>query len=486
MTDRPNAAVRTAAIVLAAGLGTRFGGQKLAATLDGRPILQHVLDALAVAGLEDPVVVLGPDADVLASTVAWRAARHIRNAHPEHGLSRSLQLGWEAVMSATPPPDLVIVALGDQPLLDPAVVLQLLAEPLDASRPVVSARHADGSRNPVRLEPSAASLVAEASGDHGLGPVLDRRPELVRERLIPTPNPDVDSPDDLVRLIAADWATRVRANAEQVERVRATPDGADFYAPVTRIFIADPGRQDDAVLEALLAITGLEDTWLDIGAGAGRYALPIARASHEVIAIDPSASMLAALRSGAAEAGIANVRSIQGRWPPDDELRADLGPDPVADVTLIAHVGYDVEAIVPFVDAMESTARRRCVAVLMVESPAAIAAPFWPLVHGESRVGLPALPQFLELLAARRAKPEIIMVTGERRQWTNRDEVLGFLRRQLWTAPGTPADHRLGDAIDLLAIARSDGSLELADPANREIGVVSWSAIGGASPVPVG
>ncbi|MEO8463236.1 MAG: NTP transferase domain-containing protein, partial [Chloroflexota bacterium] len=48
---------RITAIVLAAGQSTRFGGRKLTATLDGLPLLQHVLDALAAAGISDPVVV---------------------------------------------------------------------------------------------------------------------------------------------------------------------------------------------------------------------------------------------------------------------------------------------------------------------------------------------------------------------------------------------------------------------------------------------
>jgi len=482
--DRRGAPSRATAIVLAAGLATRFGGNKLAAGLDGRPVLQHVLDALAAAGIEDPVVVLGRDAELLEATIAWRAARPIRNAHPELGLSRSLQLGWDAAMSATPQPDVAVVALGDQPYLDPGVVLELLAEPLDSARPVVTARHADGSRNPVRLEPAAAGLVLGASGDRGLGPLLDGRPDLVREHLVSGENPDVDEPSDLVRMVAADWASRVRANAEQVERFRAAPEGADFYAPVTRMFVADPGRQADPVLAAIVAIAHPDDTWLDIGAGAGRYALPLGRVVREVIAVDPSESMLGALREGAGAAALANIRALPGRWPPDSALRAAIGSDPVADVSLIAHVGYDVEAIVPFVEAMENASRRHCVAVLMVESPAAIAAPFWPIVHGEERVGLPALPQFLELLAARRAGHGVEMVAGEGRRWANRDELLGFLRRQLWTVPGTSADRRLEDALGAMTSGTADGAVELRDSVARDIGIVRWPVASGSSSHP--
>ena len=116
-------------------------------------------------------------------------------------------------------------------------------------------------------------------------------------------------------------------------------------------------RTDDPVLDRLLTEARPTDTWLDVGAGAGRFALPIARRVRDVVAVDPSERMLAALQEIAAEHGIANVRSIIARWPMPDA--------PSADVVLIAHVGYDVEAIGPFVSALEAAARRRCLAVLM-------------------------------------------------------------------------------------------------------------------------
>jgi CTP:molybdopterin cytidylyltransferase MocA len=466
--------VRIAAIVLAAGAGRRFGGGKLLAMLEGKPLLQHVLDALAVAGIDDPVVVLGTDAPALETDIDWRGARRVRNPEPERGLAGSLQIGWQAAMSVKPDPRAVLVVLGDQPRLDPATLRALIAQPLDPSRPVTVAVHADGARNPVRLEPEAASLVAGARGDRGLGPLIDVRPEVVRTIDVGGSNPDIDERSDLVEILTEDWAHRVRANAAQVDRVREVPDGRDFYRSVSRMFVADPARERDPVLDALLALARRTDAWLDIGAGAGRYALPLARRVEVVIAIDPSASMLDGLRSGAAANDIDNIDAHEGRWPPDDRLRAELGASPLADVALIAHVGYDVEAIAPFLDTMEEAAIRQCVAVLMDRSPASVAAPFWPIVHGEERVPLPAMPEFLELLQARGVSPAVTGVASERRIWTDRDELLAFLRRQLWTAPGGAADQRLTSALDALIATADDGSVTLPGGPTLEIGVVSW------------
>ena len=58
-----------------------------------------------------------------------------------------------------------------------------------------------------------------------------------------------------------------------------------------------------------------DDVVLDIGAGGGRYALPLALVSREVIAIEPSDGMRQVLSAGMAEHRIHNVQVVDGRWP---------------------------------------------------------------------------------------------------------------------------------------------------------------------------
>ena len=87
----------TVGLVLAAGAGSRFGGGKLLATIGGRPVLQHVLDALAEAGVGESVVVLGRDAERIEAAIDWGGARRVVNPDPERGLSSSLQVGFDAI-----------------------------------------------------------------------------------------------------------------------------------------------------------------------------------------------------------------------------------------------------------------------------------------------------------------------------------------------------------------------------------------------------
>lgn len=195
---------RTTAVVLAAGRGSRFGGDKLLATLRGRPLLQHALDALADAGVDDPIVVARGDAVRDAPGLTLRAARLVANPDPDRGLASSLQIAWHAAMSTEPAPDAVLVLLGDQPDVSPRVIAAVLAEPLDPARPLVAARYAEGGgHNPVRIERGAERHVLDARGDRGLGPVLESQPSLVRWIDAHGRNPDVDRPSDLAALEAS-------------------------------------------------------------------------------------------------------------------------------------------------------------------------------------------------------------------------------------------------------------------------------------------
>ncbi|MCZ7576190.1 MAG: class I SAM-dependent methyltransferase [Dehalococcoidia bacterium] len=260
------------------------------------------------------------------------------------------------------------------------------------------------------------------------------------------------------------WALQVRRNREQADQFRDVPERPDFYAPVAGGFKSDPRRTDEPALDTLRSLVIPGESWLDIGAGGGRYALPLALAGARVTALDPSSAMLSVLREAAAEYSVSGVETVQQRWPADGV--------PVADVAFIAHVSYDIEELGPFLDAMEAHARRLCVAVLLARAPSAAAEPFWPPVHGVVRNPLPALTEFLTLLLAR---GKIFSVwLGERAAvaYPSPEAALGFLRQQLFIEPGGEKDARLVAAMDR-APRTADGRLMLTTEPTP-LGVVTW------------
>ena len=192
---------------------------------------------------------------------------------------------------------------------------------------------------------------------------------------------------------------------------------------------------------------------------------------REVIAVEPSAGMRGALRTGMGEHGIANVRVVAGAWPESIERLGDL---PAADVGMIAHVGYDIEAIGPFLDAMEAATRERCVAVLTDRSPASVADPFWPLVHGEDRVPLPALPDLLEVLHSRAAARRRSSASSDRRARSTRCRPSRRSSAASCSSPRAARRTSTSGRCCPTASSNRDGGWTLLDPPAGSIGIVTW------------
>ena len=261
------------------------------------------------------------------------------------------------------------------------------------------------------------------------------------------------------------WARMVRANREQAERFREKPERSDFYAPTAAIFKADPRRIGETALDILRSIACGGETWMDIGAGGGRYALPLALIVREVIAVEPSAAMRSALLQGIQDYNIRNIRLIEGRWPVKDP--------PAADVALIAHVGYDIEDIGPFLEAMEASTRRLCVAIFTDRAPSSAAERFWPGVHGEKRHPLPSLREFLVLQVARGRLCEVRLATQPLPGYQNREMLLAFLRQQLFIEPDGAKEQVLKQLVEQ-EVKEKDGRFSL-NPDPTTLGIVVWS-----------
>ena len=100
-------------------------------------MLQHVLDAMADAGVGDVVVVLGDDAAAIEGAIDWRGERRVVNPDPGVGWRARSRSGSRRFRRRPRP---MLVALGDQPLVSAAVIEALLDA---AGRPGPADRHAD-------------------------------------------------------------------------------------------------------------------------------------------------------------------------------------------------------------------------------------------------------------------------------------------------------------------------------------------------------
>ncbi len=192
------------AVVLAGGASSRFGANKLTADLDGRPLLEHAIEACAAIA-DRLVIVIAPESPgpVLPASVMDRTIV-VRDAVAHRGPLAGLAAGLGSATGS----EIAVVVGGDMPWLVPGV-LQLLVELLvvDPSLGAATLEAEPRCVLPMAVRtmaaaPAARSLLAEDR--RALGGLLDRIqsasvPAGQWRRLDPAGRTlaDVDTPQDL-------------------------------------------------------------------------------------------------------------------------------------------------------------------------------------------------------------------------------------------------------------------------------------------------
>lgn len=188
---------RIGAIVLAGGRSSRFGRDKLAEHIDGKPLLHHPI--AAVRALTDEIVVVAaPD----ANPPIPEGLALVHDLRPFEGPLAALAAGL-----AASPVDRVIVVAGDMPTLVPAVLGRLLVTLGEGATAAILAVDGPRANLPVALATDPAQAAVHrllAAGERRLGALLD----VLEVRVVPldewrSDDPtgatlnDIDTPADL-------------------------------------------------------------------------------------------------------------------------------------------------------------------------------------------------------------------------------------------------------------------------------------------------
>jgi len=203
------------AILLAAGAGSRFGGGKLLAKLGNKPLIEHALDALSGALVDEVVVVVGADAEGLRETCESHGVVVVENQDWAQGQSTSVRTGLGA---CDPDSRAATVLLADQPLVGAGAVERLVAAFEEGAR-VAVATYGGKPRNPVLFSREVwPLLMTELEGDEGARPFLRRHPELVvRVPCDGVGDPaDVDTAEDLRRLEGLHAGTNYKTGRKEI------------------------------------------------------------------------------------------------------------------------------------------------------------------------------------------------------------------------------------------------------------------------------
>ena len=265
---------------------------------------------------------------------------------------------------------------------------------------------------------------------------------------------------------AADaWKQQVESHHAQSIRVRGDRPEGDMWSALADNFRDDPRRTNDPIVNLTKQWLTPQTTVIDVGGGAGRYALPFALACQHVTVVDASPAMLKALDESAREAPIENVSGVEVSWE-------DAEAEP-HDVAFCANVVYGVTDIEPFLRKLDGVARELVAVVVYMEAPLSGLSPLWQAVYQEERIELPALPELLPVLWEMGIYPNVsMMLPRPPRRVKTMEAALTFARHMLRVDEGSEKDGRLIEAADRLADVTPEGvTLRQAAPPP---GVVWW------------
>lgn len=188
-----------AGLLLAAGGARRFRSQKLVAPFRGVPIVRHSAAALASA-CDALFVVVGHEGDAVSAALEGTGAVIVRNPDWSLGMATSIVAGVRALPPAC---EAVVIAVGDQPELDAAVVRSVVARWREAGggRAIVSASYRGVRAHPVLFARPVFAELEALRGDAGARLLIERTPERVAYVEVDAPMPpDVDTSGELEAL----------------------------------------------------------------------------------------------------------------------------------------------------------------------------------------------------------------------------------------------------------------------------------------------
>jgi molybdenum cofactor cytidylyltransferase len=149
-------------VILAAGPGTRFGDStKQLLPFQGKPLVQHVIDAAVDAGADEVLVVIGHDENAVRGGVTLPDRGHfVLNLDYWDGLSVSLTAG---LMAAEPSTEAAVILHADQPEVDPDTIRRVIMTFRETRMPVVRVQYRDKPGPLLLAEPIWDEVKAEAA-----------------------------------------------------------------------------------------------------------------------------------------------------------------------------------------------------------------------------------------------------------------------------------------------------------------------------------
>ena len=185
-------------------------------------------------------------------------------------------------------------------------------------------------------------------------------------------------------------------------RIYGPPTQVDIWARESDVFRFDPHRDLGSNLTVIASYLRPDDVFVDVGGGAGRVSLPLALRCREAVNVEPSPAMAGEFFSLVEESGIKNARLVPDEWLQAENIQGDI--------VNASDVAYFVRDIVPFIERLNSAARRRVMITVWSEPAPNRYADLFRRVYGEDQVPMCGHRQLLPALWEMGILPDVLVL----------------------------------------------------------------------------
>lgn len=188
------------AILLAAGQSRRMGEFKQLLPFAGRTVVECCADHLLASRVDELIVVTGHREADVRRALGGRGVRLAHNADYRDGMSASVKCGIAAV---SPAATAVLVALVDQPQIEPAVINRIIAAYESQRSLVVIPTYGGRNGHPVLIDLKLRDELLTFDGAQGLRQVIQAHAADLLQIEVATDAVlmDFDYPEDYQRLL---------------------------------------------------------------------------------------------------------------------------------------------------------------------------------------------------------------------------------------------------------------------------------------------
>jgi molybdenum cofactor cytidylyltransferase len=186
------------AIVLAAGLSSRMGVQKLLLPFGGKTVISHIVDQLLASTVDEVHVVVGHQAERISLELSGRAVSIVKNPNYKSGMLSSVRCGLRNLPEKCRD---VMVVLGDQPSITTELIDQMLKSFATTEKNILVPLYKGKRGHPILFSSIYRDEILTQYGEVGLRGLLHGHSDDIFELAVSTASVlcDMDCPEDYRR-----------------------------------------------------------------------------------------------------------------------------------------------------------------------------------------------------------------------------------------------------------------------------------------------